>query len=841
MSRNYMQKMDDHIISSISKKLFELFVVNPYAIAIQNSNGKYLTKYVQYDASVLKAMLESEGSAGCYQQRLNSGLIKWICLDFDCKDKENPDVSDLNRFVRSNVLDKLDSLCINYLTEFSGRRGIHVWIVFDEVFEKKIGFQIIKKITCGLSLDVVKYGLDEFPATDSTSQNKVGKQVKFPLSKHKMGGRSFFFKNEINLQNVDQEDFWINQNQFLQQYKVNSLKDVCEKFSLSVDQSKQNLRAVKHTISDNYALSAEDVISALTKINVFREIFNRLKLGNPSTQDWFVILGSIGCLDKNGEILKAIFAQSPIYDERTTHKNIMQWKDKYFPATLCYLYKLYNISIEDDINPDHTSIDILANAYGLHIKEIQPKYENENAIISSVQATTSKEINYILINDENIPVSIWNQIKCFSNYEFQTIQRVSETIKNGEKSHITPPEFVKYVRNENAERQRTLVSLGAFDRVLTTHIAIDLAKSLEDYNSESFSYRPAFTTYNDIFLNWYTAWGQYIEKIKSYIEMPFMKDWGVITLDIKHFYDNIDFLSVRSLCEDDLDEMQKNELNFLIDYNEKLMRNINETESRKGVPQGPAYARIISEIFLNKILKKKSFFTTSIEDFRLIRYVDDIIIFYKKNVDGNILFSEIQKLLKSNGLELNEEKSHLYGLISSLSEDEIATILRKDKFNYMYKVSDFTMLLTDKEKNEFFFKQNHTDFQIDDAAFIFSNKTDKKYTRLYYSSHIKEICESQYGRGSVFRKIYTFVLCNEDIFSDFSTKKYFNKIPKKSLNFKNFISTLYFNVQCEQLNMDIFYSFCDSCLSCVEKKDLDEEELEIIEALIDWRNANGYN
>ena len=32
---------------------------------------------------------------------------------------------------------------IRYLTEFSERRGIHVWIIFDKLLTKELGFRIV--------------------------------------------------------------------------------------------------------------------------------------------------------------------------------------------------------------------------------------------------------------------------------------------------------------------------------------------------------------------------------------------------------------------------------------------------------------------------------------------------------------------------------------------------------------------------------------------------------------------------------------------------------------------------------------------------------------------------
>ena len=189
-------------LTKLSNLIFDLFVANPYAIAIQQPNGIYYTKYLSYDASIIEGMIKTNGSAGCYQQGFRSGKIKWICMDFDCKNKDNPPIDKLLAFLLNSFLPKLDALKIHYLTEFSGRRGIHVWVLFNESISKQLGYSIIHELVCDLDYDTDMFGLDLFPSTDDSSKNKVGKQVKFPLSCHRNGGRSFFFRWNIALRKV---------------------------------------------------------------------------------------------------------------------------------------------------------------------------------------------------------------------------------------------------------------------------------------------------------------------------------------------------------------------------------------------------------------------------------------------------------------------------------------------------------------------------------------------------------------------------------------------------------------------------------------------------------------
>ncbi|OWV15685.1 reverse transcriptase domain-containing protein [Fibrobacter sp. UWB3] len=827
------------IISKIANRIYDLFVVNPYAIAIQQKNGAYLTKYVKYDASVLEAMLYSKGAAGCYQQGFRNALIKWICLDYDCKDKENPDLDGLYDYIKKNILQRLDEYSIRYLTEFSGRRGIHVWIIFNTRFEKRTGYQILKKILENLVLDREKYDLDEFPASDSAKNNKVGKQVKFPLSTHQKGEQSFFFKNEFQKNIPFSNDFFEKQYQILNAYQENSLEEICSKLDISLASDKVCIEKNKrYKILDNCEITVEQVVSTLSKTRVFKEIFLRIFNGKPHSNDWFVILGTIGFFDKNGDLIKAIFSQSAAYDEKITEKNVFKWKDKYFPATFGHLYRLYNLSIEENLDPGETGIDLLIRDGLISADEIVYDKKKELEFVSSVELTLKKEKKYICINDENIVISIWNKLKLYSSYDCKEIEKLYNKIKSGKKILYNPKGFVVFERNESPEKQRILISLNAYERILTTHLSLDLANSLNANDSEeSFSYKVSFCSYYDIFDNWYTSWGNYIERIKTYIEMPFMKKWGVITLDIKNFYDSIDFNAVYDLCKSDLNDEQKNEFTFLIEYNERLMRKVNRSLSRRGVPQGPAYARIISELFLDKILSKRSYMHIPARDYRLYRYVDDIILFYKENIDGQLLYNEIKSLLLKNGLKLNTEKSRCYGPISLLSADDINVLLRKDKYNYLYQKSDMNMLLSENEKRKIFLSYDEKKFRIEDAAYIFSEKTETSYIEKYYKKHAKEMFESIYGRGSIFRKIYEYLFSNENVLKDFLKNRYYERIPINSLNFKNFISSMYLKIQSNSYYKDLFTWLCDNYLNTLSKN-IESEEKTVIHSLLKWRNCD---
>ena len=226
------------IIRELSKIEYDLFVVNSYAVAVQADNGTYYKKNIPLTPFILEKMIENKGSMGCYQQSYRTDRLKWVCFDFDCKDKQNPNVDGLYRECIQPLTDTLDSAGISYLTEFSGRRGIHVWIVFQRTTSKSEAYRMMSSVLDRTSAlkgieESEKWSLDRFPKTNSSKGNVVGSQVKFPLSVHRDGGRSYFFKGWFLKKNdVESDAFYLEQLDIISSYKMQDVKGIYENFPL---------------------------------------------------------------------------------------------------------------------------------------------------------------------------------------------------------------------------------------------------------------------------------------------------------------------------------------------------------------------------------------------------------------------------------------------------------------------------------------------------------------------------------------------------------------------------------------------------------------------------------
>ena len=184
----------------LSVLLYQLFVTNTYAIAFQREDGKYVTKYLPISEYLIEEMLNQKGSIGCYQQCYKSDMVKWICFDFDSPDKEAPDLDYLYERNIVPLKEICDEYNISYMTEFSGRRGIHLWIIFSHLIPKDKAFFILTVLKNKLLHKIGEFNnanLDSFPATNSSKGNIVGKQVKLPLSVHKSGKQSWLFEGDF--------------------------------------------------------------------------------------------------------------------------------------------------------------------------------------------------------------------------------------------------------------------------------------------------------------------------------------------------------------------------------------------------------------------------------------------------------------------------------------------------------------------------------------------------------------------------------------------------------------------------------------------------------------------
>lgn len=792
----YMSEKKE-LLHELAKRLYALFVVNRNAMAVQLADGNYVTKYTRITENDVFCMLNEGKAIGSYQQLYKSPYLKWICFDFDCKDKDEPDIEKLYNECTKPLNRYLDMQGIFYINEFSGRRGIHTWIIFSHYVKKEDAYNLIQAIKKGVAwkYDDNKFGLDEFPSTYSSKGNVVGKQVKIPLSKHKLGGNSFLFNGDYHSAAID-DNFFEKQLTILNTIKLNNFEEVSEKMCLVVHNSMPQF--VRTYSIGEMDCKAEEVIDTLSKTEVYRALLERVMNGEALLKDWLVMLGTLGKLGDGYALLKDIFKYCPTFSEEETNEKIEKYGKKYYPATFAYLYDLYDLDMESSIDPSETGLQFLVRELGLNIK-IETYNQNESSILKDSMFTVEKERRYLFSNDEVPVVSVWDDLKHMTVYDTNRINNIIDDIKAGKNLDIKPSRYIEFKRIESEEKERTMISLSAYDRVLTSHIALNAFYHM-NRNLKSYSYNPNYIATDEMFYHWYTSWSNYLAQIRKYIEVDLYASMHVLTIDIKHFYDSIDFMGVYNLFKDNLTVEENNLFMSLINYNERLMKEIRG--KRIGVPQGPAYARLIAEIFLGVLIDRAlSELGAERDSIYLYRYVDDIIIFHDESVDSKLINEIFESVFESHGLSINRDKSKIYGEIGKLTEKQKAELLRSDQFQYGLRITEYSYLTENQYVNEKVNSliQKKGGFNPNDMSFFFSKYADERAKRLYFSQFAQQIMKGHLGRGSGYQLFYNFVFNNMDVLEECLNKNLFELVPYNTINFSCLLATMFYSFEKERL------------------------------------------
>ena len=469
----------------LAQRLYDLFIVNNTAIAVQDSTGIYKTRYVSpFGSSLLELMLVQQESIGCYQQT-SFGKIRWLCLDFDIREKtisgeaRNRLLSRLSKEIITPTRAYLDHKNITCLTEFSGRRGIHVWIIFSKPISKSLGFTLIQKICMETGIQEKlgdTFGLDKFPATNSAKGNKVGKQVKIPLSYHKKGGQSYFFTGDFTFTNAIDLD---EQYEILRGYEPNDPDVVFSEDIIPHVQIAQ--RYYKYEDYNGIERSPSEIIDKLSEIPVFKTILNRFRQGIASTQDFLVLLGVFTPMANGKQIFKTVLDTLGVLNEELFEEKFGRFHSLYHPATIGYLNSLYGID-DTSCSLDITGFDFLIDGLGLPAgkkNELKPYRMSEKDRFSNL---VEAEIEYARANDELLLPDTLDDLETIKEYYFSKFESDISKIKNGNLSPTIPVAFHIIRREHTSDRQektRDMFMLNAYDRVLTTHLALHISRAIK--------------------------------------------------------------------------------------------------------------------------------------------------------------------------------------------------------------------------------------------------------------------------------------------------------------------------------------------------------------------------
>lgn len=800
-------KMND-IYEKVSNRLFDRFVINSSVVALQHEDGRYIALKTPITVDMIKMMLIGGFSIGTYQQQLFNDKLKWICFDFDTKKKidNDKDVMELKEKYVIPFIAKLTEKNISFLAEFSGRRGFHIWIFFNQIISKDLAYTITNYLI-GDMYNKIKYeekfGIDLFPKTQSGKMpNKYGLQVKLPLSKHKSSGTYSYFIKDVSLFNVKRiyeinDDFLEEQYEILNQVKENEVSTLLKNCNLETKIRKEDfIDYHKQIINVNTTIDLGDIKKAFCSDCVLRVVWNHISLGTLDSFERILLLGIFGHMNCGEELLGEIFKLQNNYNKLVTQEMIAKYRNSIFPITFKYLYQYFHVD-----NCPKEKINIYIDDYIFdYLGIITEKYElaEIERSVNFVKGITEKEINYFYYNDEVYDFGTLFEMKSFTYYDFSNIEQYISRVEKGEEPLPETIEYKKYTRKEK-DKERTLVALGAKERVITTALINKLIMYCQkDYNS--YSYHLNLGLGGDVFYPWISSWTRYKNDISQYFSVPFFGDFVCLKVDFKQYYDSIyphsvlrKMASKECVCEKD---KFLNIYTYLLGFNERLMLDTKNTI--QGVPQGPAYARVLAELTIDELLEQFLLQNCEFSELKIYRYVDDMFVFGLKEELIDDFIIKFSAYFESKNLFLNKTKTKKYGKIKELLPKDKNELQEFREFNYdIFQLrdnrwaDDFGKEQFDTKYLRFIYRRK--EWNINDANLIFSNRIDDSVKEKYYRQFYSDIISSELGRGSLFRKFYDYIFVDEKRTEFFMKNKEFAKVPDKSINEANLICSMIMN------------------------------------------------
>lgn len=751
-------------LENLANKLHELFVMNQKLYAIQVDDGSYKTAYRPIYPAVIAKMLDEKDSLLTYQE--SAGYVRWVCLDFDVK-KEFLSELDIHLHTLVTVVEQacniLKDMNIDFLLEHSGNRGIHIWIIFKTEMVKSAAYNFVSYIYKKIGTLPEAIGIDLFPKTEVYNKKSkgIGLGVKMPLSLHKKSNCYSYFFEEITLDKVTKLDsiFIKSQTDILDNYNLVDFEviNAAINFSTDIPPDLIDIKTKKAIVDENSSL--DSILGHLAKCNSLQPIINNYRNGI-SNNDRLIIVGLLTRLRKENDpkfsqsILKEFFSRLPGYDELETSKRLSSLNNLY-PLSCSTLKKKFNSNCDGcSYNLGLTPLSLIPD---IEIIEADKWFCISELIFKDIKTA---QINYINTNDE-IPLfhyqGIINSFN-FSDFSSQLEQLIAGNLKPHK-------EYYSFKRKESPSKIRELVSLSPADKLLST-ATIGMIHNIwyDTFFNNSYGYRLNHNCNNGwVFEGWLSLWKTFINNVKEVIndEDNSYDDYQLIKIDLKNFYGSIDHQRLKIKVLDHPVESIKNKIESLPQEEKNIYENIVSYmfsliklyNSETGLPQGPAFARYLSEIYLlgldelicDNIKKGHEFY---------FRYVDDIFIFVQNKNREEEIYSKVTEWISLNSLELNYNKSLRMSVKEFKDNNIMDNYSDESKYNIDQTTKHFS-ITTNKENDRALEQAKELLAQSelglkDDFRFVFTKFKEGIELDVDKSNVENKIITSEYGRGSMY-------------------------------------------------------------------------------------------
>ena len=625
-------------------------------------------------------------------------------IEFEDPEKKYEHLKDKLIILQKNIMEKLNIGNNAILFEDTGGRGYHIWIFFEEAIQGKDARKLYYIIKKGIKLD-----FEFFPKQSILNEKRnYGNLIKLPLGIHqKYNRRSTFFTIS------DSKKFTISwEKNFIH---LKSIKKVKKSEVEQIIKNNETLLG-KETILDfgDEKISQRERIYYKNDLNslfehclALKRLKNRaeenIKLTHAEAFHLTNIILSIPNTEKFLiDIIKKSYGIDFIYPYTMQEIELIK---KFYPTSCKKLIRegicdgYCNKTIKEE-NSDPLLSNTTPLSFWLRPIERKSSIKNEDLIDA-------------ISSSENIKSAYWKLKKYheyedalfFDEFDFKQFednldiytQYISLYFQQKEEIPFLGYLEVNFPKKNNEDgniEYRKMAYSTIFDQVIIQSIFNVISIIFEEnFQDSSYGYRfnrDAMNA-NDIFRDWREYYPQFRNNILN--ENRKSETKYRIRCDISKFYDNIRhnilIQQIQKYITDDYIFATVKRIVELYKYDE---------EAQKGLPQGPAYARILANLYLNRFDEQISQCATG-----YYRYVDDIFLFFKnkKNAkDG--LEKVVALLLKELDLTLSQDPKKKPKIFKASDEDDLLNYLDTIKYGIFEEFKFMTTLDKEKEVQNFY-------------------------------------------------------------------------------------------------------------------------------------------
>jgi len=625
-------------------------------------------------------------------------------IEFEDQEKKYEYLKDNLIIFQKNITEKLNIGKDAILFEDTGGRGYHIWIFFDEAIPGKDARKLYHIIKAGINLD-----FEFFPKQSNlTEERHYGNLIKLPLGIHqKYNRRSTFFtisdsnelfilpweKNFVHLKNIkkvkknDVGQIIKNNETLLEKEIILDIKD--EKISQRERiYYKDDLNFLfEHCLALNQLKNRAEENIKLTHAEAFH--LANVILSIPNKEEYLIdiIKKSYGTDFNCPYTMREIELIKKFYPTSC---------DKLIQEGICCGY--CNKTIEEE-NSDPLLSNTTPLSFWLRPIERKSFIKNEE-LIDAISST------------ENIKSAYWKLKKYheyedalfFDEFDFKQfednlgiyVQYISLYFQQKEEIPFLGYLEVNFPKKNNEDGEieyRKMAYSTIFDQIIIQSIFNVISIIFEEnFQDSSYGYRfnRDVMNANDIFRDWREYYPQFRNNILN--ENRKSETKYRISCDISKFYDNIrhDILiqQIQKYITDDYIFATVKRIVELYKYDEEV---------QKGLPQGPAYARILANLYLNRFDEQISQYATG-----YYRYVDDIFLFFKNEKNAKDGLEKVVALLKELDLTLSQDPKKRPKIFEASDEDDLLNYLDTIRYGIFEEFKFMTILDREKEVQNFY-------------------------------------------------------------------------------------------------------------------------------------------